>query len=90
LRASAWNGISINEGAKPDYYRLNTEVYMKQKFITAASVASFFTGFALLLAVLIPRTSSNWGEVAAESTTQAILIVGGLLSLAISNSSNSN
>ena len=56
---------------------------MKQ-FITVASVASIFTGFALLLAVLVPRTSSNWGEVAMESTTQAILIVGGLLSLAIS------
>jgi hypothetical protein len=56
---------------------------MKQ-FITVASVASIFTGFALLLAALVPRTSSNWGEVAMESTTQAILIVGGLMSLAIS------
>tara|TARA_Y100000588_G_C13650997_1_gene667959 strand:- start:115 stop:345 length:231 start_codon:yes stop_codon:yes gene_type:complete len=63
-------------GQKLDDYRLNGELYMKQ-LITIGSVASIFTGFALF-----------WGEAAMESTARAILIAGGLLSLAISNSSN--
>lgn len=60
------------------------------KFCTLASMASILTGFALLLAALRPHISSDWGEVAMECTTQAILIVGGILSLAICSLSKPN
>ena len=60
------------------------------KICKVASTASILTGFALLLAALIPERSSNWGEVTMECTTQAILIVGGLLSLAICSFSRPN
>ena len=54
---------------------------------TIASIGSIVAGFALMLAALGPKRTSDWGEVATGFTPQAILIVGGLLALAICSSS---
>lgn len=53
------------------------------RICTIASVASILMGFALLLAALGPKKTSDWGAIAMGCLPQAILIVGGLLALAI-------
>ena len=53
------------------------------RICTIASLVSIVMGFALLLAALGPKRTSDWGEVAMGCVAQAILIAGGLLALAI-------
>jgi hypothetical protein len=55
-----------------------------------ASIGSILTGLALMITALSPKVSSSWGEVAAGFTPQAILIAGGLLSLAVCSSKSNN
>ena len=55
-----------------------------------ASIGSILIGLAFMIIALRPRMSSSWGEVAAGFTPQAILIAGGLLSLALCSSKSSD
>ncbi|NNC89727.1 MAG: hypothetical protein HKN82_14825 [Akkermansiaceae bacterium] len=55
-------------------------------FCIFASIASILVGVALMITSLIPAMTSEWGEVAAGFTPQAILISGGLIALAICGS----
>jgi hypothetical protein len=55
-----------------------------------ASIGSILIGLALMITALSPKMTSSWGEVAEGFTPQAILIAGGLLSLAICSSKSSD
>ncbi|MFK7852306.1 MAG: hypothetical protein AB8D78_15120 [Akkermansiaceae bacterium] len=54
-----------------------------------ASIGSILMSLALMITALSPRMTSSWGEVASGFTPHAILIVGGLISLAICSSNGS-
>lgn len=55
-----------------------------------ASIGAILISFALMIVALSPRMTSSWGEVASGFTPHAILIVGGLISLAICSTKGSN
>ena len=54
-----------------------------RKFCIFASIGSIVIGFALIIKELSGRMSMNWGDAAEGFTPYAILIAGGLISLAI-------
>ena len=55
-------------------------------FCIIASLLSILVGIALMITALSPATTSEWGAIATGFTPHAILISGGLISLAICGS----
>ena len=58
-----------------------------ESICTWVSLACILIGIAFMFAALQPERTTNWAQVISGCTTQAILIAGGLISLAICASS---